>query len=144
MRRGNFEILFRCILISSNIFSVGSGEQKLECFTISFSSIHDELDRMKERYLNTLANTLHKSIVKVLTMINLPNTSLQFKLQSKLCFYFIISQDSSQVEKFTAEATETLKRQPQTVEEIGEVNAKHAEYTAQMNQVNIFVQLCMI
>lgn len=34
--------------------------------------------------------------------------------------------DVGVVEKFTTESTEILSRQPQTAEEIGEANAKHA------------------
>jgi dynein heavy chain 2 len=43
------------------------------------------------------------------------------------------------IEKFTTESTEILSRQPQTVEEIGEANAKHAQIMKTTPQVTYFV-----
>lgn len=43
------------------------------------------------------------------------------------------------IEKFTAESSEILSRQPQTVEEIGEANAKHAEIMKTTPQVTCFI-----
>ena len=54
------------------------------------------------------------------------------------CFSFrSILRDVSTIEEFSTEAMETLRRQPQTVEEIGAANQKHNEYeekTASMLQ----------
>ena len=41
--------------------------------------------------------------------------------------------DLNEVEKFAIEATEVLRKQPQTVEEIGESNKRHKEYKEQMD-----------
>jgi len=43
------------------------------------------------------------------------------------------------IEKFTTESSEILSRQPQTVEEIGEANAKHAEIMKTTPQVKCFI-----
>lgn len=43
------------------------------------------------------------------------------------------------IEKFTTESSEILSRQPQTVEEIGEANAKHAEIMKTTPQVTCFI-----
>lgn len=43
------------------------------------------------------------------------------------------------VEKFITESSEILSRQPQTVEEIGEANAKHAEIMKTTPQVMCFI-----
>ena len=41
--------------------------------------------------------------------------------------------DLNEVEKFAIEATEVLRKQPQTVEEIGESKKRHDEYKEQMD-----------
>jgi len=43
------------------------------------------------------------------------------------------------IEKFTTDSSEILSRQPQTVEEIGEANAKHAEIMKCAPQVMCFI-----
>lgn len=43
------------------------------------------------------------------------------------------------IEKFTTESSEILSRQPQSVEEIGEANAKHAEIMKTTPQVMCFI-----
>lgn len=43
------------------------------------------------------------------------------------------------IEKFTTESSEILSRQPQTVEEIGEANAKHGEIMMTTPQVTCFI-----
>jgi dynein heavy chain 2 len=47
--------------------------------------------------------------------------------------------DVGTIEKFTTESTEILSRQPQTVEEIGEANAKHAEIMKSSPEVTNFI-----
>jgi dynein heavy chain 2 len=49
--------------------------------------------------------------------------------------------DVGTIEKFTTESTEILSRQPQTVEEIGEANAKHAEIMKTSPEVTNFVPI---
>ena len=39
------------------------------------------------------------------------------------------------MERFATEATEALRRQPQTVEEIGESNKRHSEYKDRMEEM---------
>jgi hypothetical protein len=48
--------------------------------------------------------------------------------------------DVGAIEKFTTESTEILSRQPQTVEEIGEANAKYAEIMKTSSEVTFFVK----
>ena len=45
----------------------------------------------------------------------------------------LVLSDLNEVEKFAIEATEVLRKQPQTVEEIGESNKRHKEYKEQMD-----------
>lgn len=49
--------------------------------------------------------------------------------------------DVATIEKFTTESTEILSRQPQTVEEIGEANAKHAEIMKTSLEVANFISV---
>jgi dynein heavy chain 2 len=49
--------------------------------------------------------------------------------------------DVGTIEKFTTESTEILARQPQTVEEIGEANAKHAEIMKTSLEVTNFISV---
>jgi dynein heavy chain 2 len=46
--------------------------------------------------------------------------------------------DVGAIEKFTSESTETLSRQPQTIEEIGEANVRHAEIMKTSPEVIFF------
>ena len=43
--------------------------------------------------------------------------------------------DIENIEKFTADATDNLRRQPQTVEEIGEANLMHKNYQEKTPQM---------
>ena len=45
-----------------------------------------------------------------------------------------ITADISTIDTFLTDATETLSTRPQTVEEIGEANAKHTEYGKKKNE----------
>ena len=48
---------------------------------------------------------------------------------------FLVLNDLNEVEKFAMEATDVLRKQPQTVEEIGESNKRHTEYKDQMKSM---------
>jgi len=65
---------------------------------VSFLPVRAEIELHNRRYWDTLVSSLQSSVVR----------------------------DVGVVEKFTTESTEILSRQPQTAEEIGEANAKHA------------------
>jgi len=46
-----------------------------------------------------------------------------------------VQSDITEIESFVTEALETLAQRPQTVEEIGEANVKHMEYTKRKKEV---------
>ncbi|XP_069942834.1 cytoplasmic dynein 2 heavy chain 1 isoform X1 [Cherax quadricarinatus] len=77
-----------------------STEEKLDCFSISFQPLRVELEIMNRRYWDILVQSLHNAIIK----------------------------DINTIEKFTEEAVDVLKKQPQTVEEIATASQKHTEY----------------
>ncbi|XP_042221258.1 cytoplasmic dynein 2 heavy chain 1-like isoform X2 [Homarus americanus] len=75
-------------------------EERIDCFSISFQPLRVELEIMNRRYWDILVQSLHNAIIK----------------------------DINTIEKFTEDAIDVLKRQPQTVEEIANASNKHAEY----------------
>ncbi|XP_069679211.1 cytoplasmic dynein 2 heavy chain 1 isoform X2 [Periplaneta americana] len=84
---------------SQEIAKLPTTDEKIDCFSVSFLPVRAEIELHNRRYWDTVVSSLQSSIVR----------------------------DVSAIEKFTSESTELLSRQPQTVEEIGEANAKHAE-----------------
>lgn len=78
---------------------------------MSFLPVRAEIELHNRRYWDTVVSSLQSSIVR----------------------------DIGIIEKFTTESTEILSRQPQTVEEIGEANAKHAQIMKTTPQVTYFV-----
>lgn len=77
-----------------------TSHEKIDCITVSFAPIRNEIDLLNKKYWDTLVSTLQRSIVN----------------------------DIDNIEKFVTEATDNLRRQPQTVEEVAEANQKHTEY----------------
>ncbi|TRY75069.1 hypothetical protein TCAL_08574 [Tigriopus californicus] len=77
-----------------------TSDEKIDCITVSFAPIRNEIDLLNKKYWDSLVSTLQRSIVN----------------------------DIDNIEKFVTEATENLRRQPQTVEEVAEANQKHTEY----------------
>ncbi len=77
-----------------------SGEERIDCLSVSFAPVRMEVEVLNRRYWDALESTLHRSIVE----------------------------DVHAVETFAIDAMETLKKQPQSVEEIGEANQKHREF----------------
>ncbi|KAK3862338.1 hypothetical protein Pcinc_031789 [Petrolisthes cinctipes] len=82
-------------------------EEKLDCFSISFQPLRVELEIMNRRYWDILVQALHNAIIT----------------------------DINTIEKFTEEAVEVLRRQPQTVEEIANASNKHAEYAKRTEEM---------
>ena len=66
---------------------------------MSYLPVRAEIELHNRRYWDTLVSSLQTSIVR----------------------------DIGVIEKFCTESADLLSRQPQTVEEIGEANAKHTE-----------------
>ena len=75
-------------------------EERLDCITVSFAAIRTEIELMNRRFWDSLVSTLQKSVVA----------------------------DIEKIESFATEATATLRKQPQSVEEIGEANQRHRAY----------------
>ena len=75
-------------------------DEKINCLTVSFAPIRTEIEMLNRRFWDCLVTALQRSIVD----------------------------DITNIEKFSVEAMETLRRQPQSVEEIGLANLKHQEY----------------
>lgn len=88
-----------------------STDEKIDCFSVSFLPVRAEIELHNRRYWDTVVSSLQSSIVR----------------------------DVGIIEKFTTESTEILSRQPQTVDEIGEANAKHAEIMKTTPQVTCFI-----
>ena len=78
---------------------------------MSFLPVRAEIELHNRHYWDTVVSSLQSSIVR----------------------------DVGIIEKFTTESSEILSRQPQTVEEIGEANAKHAEIMKTTPQVMCFI-----
>ena len=77
-----------------------SGKEKLQCISINYAPLRSEIELLNRRYWDILMITLQRSIIN----------------------------DIETIEKFTAEATDNLRKQPQSVEEIGEANLLHKSY----------------
>ena len=75
-------------------------DEKINCISVSFAPVRTEIEMLNRRFWDTLAISLQRSIINDITTI----------------------------EKFAVEAMETLRKQPQSVEEIGVANQKHKEY----------------
>lgn len=76
---------------------------------MSTTPVKSVIDDLIQRLFDALLNSLRKSINK----------------------------DVSQIDGFVSTATETLSQRPQTVQEIGEANAKHTEFMATKKEVNL-------
>ncbi|XP_064610087.1 cytoplasmic dynein 2 heavy chain 1-like isoform X3 [Liolophura sinensis] len=74
---------------------------KVDCITVSTTPVKAVIDDHIQRLFDALLNSLRKSIIS----------------------------DVTSIDNFLTSAMETLSQRPQSVEEIGEANAKHAEFT---------------
>ena len=75
-------------------------DEKINCISVSFAPVRTEIEMLNRRFWDSLVVSLQRSIIEDITTI----------------------------EKFAIEAMETLRKQPQSVEEIGIANQKHQEY----------------
>ncbi|KAF0306076.1 Cytoplasmic dynein 2 heavy chain 1 [Amphibalanus amphitrite] len=81
-----------------------STEEKIDCITVSFSAIRSEIEIINRRYWDALVSLLQHSIIR----------------------------DCHALNRFATESSEGLKRQPQTIEEVGESAARRNEIVAEM------------
>ncbi|KAK3801155.1 hypothetical protein RRG08_006872 [Elysia crispata] len=75
---------------------------KVDCITVNCTPVKAVIDDHIQRLFDALLNSLRKSIAA----------------------------DVNQIDSFVSGATDTLSQRPQTVEEIGEANSKHSEFSA--------------
>ncbi len=85
---------------AQNIGQLPSGKEKLDCIQINYAPVRTEIELLNTKFWDTLVWTLKRSIIA----------------------------DNETVEKFTVESTEVLRKQPQSVEEIGEANKAHKKF----------------
>ena len=84
-----------------------SSEIKLDCIRISTTPVKAVIDDHIQRLFDALLNTLKRGI----------------------------NNDVNTIDSFLNSAMETLSKRPNTVEEIGEANAKHTEFGKTKNEV---------
>ena len=86
---------------------------KVYCVTVSTAPVKGTIDDHIQRLFDALLSSLRRSITESVT----------------------------EIEKFLKEGMETLGTMPQTVEEIGNANAKHAELEAKKPEVSLIISL---
>lgn len=82
-------------------------EIKVDCITVHAMPVKTSIDSFVQRLFDALLGSLRKAI----------------------------QQDVTVIDSFVTEAIETLSQRPQTVEEIGDANAKHQEFTRRKTEV---------
>jgi dynein heavy chain 2 len=83
-------------------------EIKVDCIVVNTMPVKAVIDDHIQRLFDALMNSLRKAISKEVT----------------------------EIESFLNMSMETLSKRPQTTEEIGEANAKHAEFAKTKKQVS--------
>ncbi|KAI5737300.1 hypothetical protein M8J76_012015 [Diaphorina citri] len=94
------------------IAKLSCAEEKVECFVISFAPVRSEIELHNRRYWDSLAASLYYSIMRDVTIL----------------------------QNYISESKKSLDRQPQTLDDIGEINAVHKkilETSKQMMEVII-------
>lgn len=79
---------------------INMANEKIDCIQVSVNPVRTEIEMLNRKLWDTLVNMLQRSILN----------------------------DITDIEKFAVEAMDTLRKQPQSVDEIGEANKKHKEY----------------
>ncbi|KAK7489861.1 hypothetical protein BaRGS_00018883, partial [Batillaria attramentaria] len=82
-------------------------EAKVNCITVNLMPVKAVIDDHIQRLFDALLHSLRKSI----------------------------SSDVNEIDGFVSTATDTLSQRPQTVEEIGEANIKHTEFTKKKQEI---------
>lgn len=80
---------------------------KVDCITVNTTPVKAVIDDHVQHLFDALLNSLRKSI----------------------------NNDIGQIDGFVTTATDTLSQRPQTVEEIGQANSKHAEFIITRKEV---------
>lgn len=88
-----------------------SDEEKVDCITVSFGPVKTSIEYLISEWDFTMVGCLGRSVLS----------------------------DANVVEMFLKDSMEILMNRPQSVAEIGEANAKHAEFCAKRNEVKDFI-----
>ena len=88
-------------------------EIKVDCIAVSTTPVKSVIDDHIQRLFDALLNSLRRAITT----------------------------DVSDIDTFLNEAMETLSNRPQTVEEIGDANAKHTEYAKKKSEVRFYIKI---
>ncbi len=75
----------------------------MDCISVSFAPVRMEVEILNRKYWDALESTLQRSV----------------------------SRDAQAIETFASGAMDTLRRQPQSVEEIAEANQRHRDFEEQ-------------
>lgn len=86
----------------------------MDCITVSAAPVKSTIDDHIQQLFDALLNSLRRSIIN----------------------------DTQTIENFLTSGMEALSTRPQSVEEIGEANAKHRELAEQKPQVYIYNTVC--
>ena len=84
-----------------------SSQAKVDCITVNLMPVKAVIDDHIQRLFDALLNSLRKSI----------------------------NNDVNEIDTFVSSATDTLSQRPQTVDEIGDANAKHSEFATKKKEV---------
>lgn len=103
-----YDIVTPCGDTHSPSFSF-SVEEKVECFVISFAPVRSEIELHNRRYWDSLAASLYYSIMRDVTIL----------------------------QNYISESKKSLDRQPQTLDDIGEINAVHKKILETSKQVSL-------
>ena len=90
------------------VVSFCDSEIKVDCIRVSAIPIKSIIDDHIQRLFDALLGSLRRSI----------------------------QTDVNEIETYLTEATETLSQRPQSIEEIGDANAKHIEYAKKKKEVS--------
>lgn len=96
-------------------FFLNFSQVKIDCITVNTTPVKGVIDDHIQRLFDALLNSLRKSI----------------------------STEVNTIDSFLKDAMETLSKRPQSVEEIGEANSKHAEFLKTKKDVRCqFFKFC--
>ena len=84
-----------------------SSQAKVDCITVNLMPVKAVIDDHIQRLFDALVNSLRKAI----------------------------NNEVNEIDTFVTSAMDTLSQRPQTVEEIGDANAKHTEFAKKKQEV---------
>ena len=106
---------------------------RIDCITVSTLPVKSSIDDQIQQLFDALLNSLRHSIAQNLQVSTHTHSHPLFLAPT------IISPPQS-IDAFLSEARESLSVRPQTVEEIAQVNTRHAELARKKPQVHACTQ----